>query len=174
MGIGSLKFINNSNSTDGRYAQYLVKSKIFGDGNYNSGEHDSSEFSTFSSVVFIPTKEIIVYENSIKIRSGSFKYNSSSLSAASSSGTSTTLYYQSGSNGPSGSFTGSGIHQGSHIHLDAALSIPAPSGYYAEPGTHNVLHAFRGGLTNDVTGSVTGINIEYQVSRFVSRSVGPF
>tara|TARA_R110000744_G_scaffold348938_1_gene454593 strand:- start:569 stop:1765 length:1197 start_codon:yes stop_codon:yes gene_type:complete len=173
-GVGTNQFVNNSNSTDGRYAQFLLKAKIFGDGNYNEGEVDSSDFSSPPSVVFLPTREIIVYKKGIAIRSGSFKYNASSSEAASSSGATTTLFYQSGSNGPSGSFTGSNINQGSHIYLNANFTTPASSGYYAEPGTHNVLHAFRGGLTSDVTSSAVAGGIEFQVPRFVSRSVGPF
>ena len=68
----------------------------------------------------------------------------------------------------------SNVNQGSHIYLNSNLTTPASSGYYAEPGTHNVLHAFRGGLTSDITGSAIGGAIEVQVPRFVSRSVGPF
>ena len=173
-GVGTVKFVNNENSLDGRYAQYLIKARIYGDGNYQQGQSDRSDFGTSNNFVFVPIKELIVYENNITITSGSFKYNSSSLSAASSSGANVTLFYQSGSNGPSGSFTGSNVNQGSHIYLNANLTTPASSGYYAEPGTHNVLHAFKGGLTSDVTGSAIGGLVEFQVPRFVSRSVGPF
>ena len=128
----------------------------------------------FEPTLFVPTKEIIVYESNITIRSGSFKYNSSSKSAASSSGTSVTLFYQSGSNGPSGSHTGSGYLTGSHIYLSASLNHPAPSGFYAVPNTNNVLHAFKGSTTQDVGGSSVSNGIEHQVPRFVSRSIGPF
>jgi hypothetical protein len=173
-GVGTVKFVNNENSVDGRYAQYLVKARIFGDGNYQLGQNDRSDFGTSNNFAFIPIKELIVYENNITITSGSFKFNASSSEAASSSGANVTLFYQSGSNGPSGSFTGSNVNQGSHIYLNVNLTTPASSGYYAEPGTHNVLHAFKGGLTNDVTGSAIGGAIEFQIPRFVSRSVGPF
>ena len=155
------------------YPTYLIKARIYGDGNYQVGQDDRSDFTTRTNFAFIPTKEIIIYENNITVTSGSFKYNASSSEAASSSGANVTLFYQSGSNGPSGSFTGSNINQGSHIYLNVNLTTPASSGYYAEPGTHNVLHAFRGGLIKDVTGSATS-GIEFQVPRFVSRSVGPF
>mgnify|MGYP001207494248 FL=1 len=173
-GVGTVKFVNNENSLDGRYAQYLIKARIYGDGNYQPGQSDRSDFGTTNNFVFVPIKELIVYENSITITSGSFKFNASSSQAASSSGANVTLFYQSGSNGPSGSFTGSNVNQGSHIYLNANLTTPASSGYYAEPGTHNVLHAFKGGLTSDVTGSAIGGLIEFQVPRFVSRSIGPF
>ena len=173
-GIGVVKFVNNENSLDGRYSQFLIKARIYGDGNYQLGQDNRSDFRTSNNFTFVPIKEIIVYENNITITSGSFKYNSSSAAAASSSGTSVTLFYQSGSNGPSGSFTGSNVNQGSHVYLNVNLTTPASSGYYAEPGTHNVLHAFRGGLINDVTGSVVGSSVEFQIPRFVSRSTGPF
>ena len=103
-GVGTVKFVNNENSLDGRYAQYLVKARIYGDGNYQQGQSDRSDFGTSNNFVFVPIKEIIVYENSITITSGSFKYNASASDAASSSGALVTLFYQSGSNGPSGSF----------------------------------------------------------------------
>jgi hypothetical protein len=174
-GKGTVKYVNDNNSVDGRYISYLVKAKIYGDGEYDPGSKDSSDFYIPSSVVFVPIKEIIVYQNTVKIRSGSFRYNSSSKAVASSSGITTTLYYQSGSNGPSGSFTGSGTpNQGSHIFLNSTLTSPASSGYYAVSGGSDVFHAFKGGLTSDVTGSGVGGTIEYQIPRFVSRSVGPF
>ena len=74
----------------------MVKAKIYGDGEFDPGSKDSSDFKTPNSVVFVPIKEIIVYQNTIKIRSGSFRYNSSSKAVASSSGITTTLFYQSG------------------------------------------------------------------------------
>ena len=173
-GKGTVKYVNDSNSVDGRYVSYLVKAKIYGDGEYDPGSKDSSDFRTPNSAVFVPIKEIIVYQNNVIIGSGSFRYNSSSKAAASSSGITTILYYQSGSNGPSGSFTGSNVNQGSHIFLNDTLTTPASSGYYAVSGGSDVLHAFKGGLTNDVIGSVVGGTIEYQIPRFVSRSIGPF
>ena len=144
-------------------------------GEQDGGESKATDFDNTSSAVFLPTREIIMHKNSVVIRSGSFKYNSSSKTAASSSGTLTTLYYQSGSNGPSGSFTGSNANTGSHIFLNASLTTPASSGFYAIPGNEsNVLHAFRGSTTADVTGSDVKNGIEHQVPRFVSRSIGPF
>ena len=173
-GKGTVKYVNDSNSVDGRYVSYLVKAKIYGDGEYDPGSEDSSDFRTPDSVVFVPIKELIVYQNNVIISSGSFRYNSSSKAVASSSGITTTLFYQSGSNGPSGSFTGSNVNQGSHIFLNNTLTTPASSGYYAVSGGSDVLHAFKGGLTNDVIGSVVGSSVEFQIPRFVSRSTGPF
>jgi len=174
-GIGKLQFINGENSTDGTYVRYLIKGKIFGDGEQDGGESKATDFDTTSSVVFLPTREILIHSSSVIIRSGSFKYNSSSKIAASSSGIATTLYYQSGSNGPSGSFTGSNANTGSHIFLNATLTTPASSGFYAIPGNEsNVLHAFRGGTTSDVTGSAvetTTLRIEHQVPTFSSKSI---
>ena len=173
-GKGTVKYVNNNNSVDGRYVSYLVKAKIYGDGEYDPGSKDNSDFRTPDSVVFVPIKELIVYQNNVIISSGSFRYNSSSKAVASSSGITTTLFYQSGSNGPSGSFTGSNVNQGSHIFLNNTLTTPASSGYYAVSGGSDVLHAFKGGLTNDVIGSVVGSSVEFQIPRFVSRSTGPF
>jgi len=173
-GIGTTQFVNGVNSAAGRYSQFLVKAKIYGDGEHKVGESRAGAFFDPNDILFVPTKEIIVYESNIIIRSGSFKYNSSSKSAASSSGTSVTLFYQSGSNGPSGSHTGSGYLTGSHIYLSASLNHPAPSGFYAVPNTNNVLHAFKGSTTQDVGGSSVSNGIEHQIPRFVSRSVGPF
>ena len=173
-GNGALRFTDGVNSANGDYVQFRVKGKIIGDGGFDAGEENEGDFNDQSKVVFIPTREILVFRNNTIIRSGSFKYNSSSKTAASSSGIVTTLYYQSGSNGPSGSHTGSGLLSGSHIFLDNTFITPASSGFYAVPGTNDVLHAFRGGLTNDITGSAVSGGLEHQVPRFVSRSVGPF
>lgn len=169
-GSGSFQYINGSNITDGFYLRYLVKGKIFGDGEFDHNESQSGDFDLTSSVTFLPIREIIIHSGSVKVRSGSFKFNPTSSAVASSSGVITTLYYQSGSTGPSGSFTGSGAISGSHIFLDVTLQTPASSGYYAVPGTHDVLHAFRGGINNDVTASAVEGGIEHQIPRFVSRS----
>jgi hypothetical protein len=172
IGTGVLNYVNGANNTEGSYLSYLIKGKIFGDGENDSGEVSSSAFSNTSSPVFLPIREIIIYQNDTTVISGSFKYNSSSITAASSSGITTTLYYQSGSSF-SGSFVGNGLLSGSHIFTNSTLTTPASSGYYAVPGTSTVLHAFRGGLNNDVTGAAaeaTPTKTEYQVPRFVSKS----
>lgn len=171
-GSGSLNFINGSDSTDGTYLSFLIKGKIFGDGENDAGETNSTDFEDSSKAVFLPVREIIMHKNDVVVRSGSFNYNSSSITAASSSGISTTLYYQSGS-GTSGSFIGNGLLSGSHIFSNNTLTTAAASGYYAIPGTSTVIHAFRGGLNNDVTGSAaqaTPSKTEHQVPRFVSKS----
>ena len=171
-GVGQLNYINGINSADGDYLKFLVKGKIFGDGENDSGEANAGNFSTTSDPVFLPTREIIIHKNSTVVTSGVFKYNSSSITAASSSGIPTTLFYQSGSSN-SGSFIGNGLSSGSHIFTNTTLTTAASSGYYAIPGTSTVIHAFRGGLNNDVTGAAaeaTPSKIEHQVPRFVSKS----
>ena len=171
-GIGQLNYINGANSADGDYLKFLIKGKIFGDGENDSGEVNAGAFGTTSDPVFLPTREIIIHKNSTVVTSGSFKYNSSSITAASSSGISTTLFYQNGS-GASGSFIGNGLDSGSHIFTDINLTTAAASGYYAIPGTSTVIHAFRGGLNNDVIGAdvnSTPNRIEHQIPRFVSKS----
>lgn len=179
-GEGITQFNNGVNATDGTYVRYLLKGKIFGDGENDAGEVSSSAFTQTASVTFLPTREIVVYSTGSVVRSGSFKYNSSSAAAASQSGITTTLYYASGSNGPSGSFTGSAANTGSHIFLDATFTTAALSGYYAVPGDlKRVLHAFKGGTVSDVTGSGvvelpgTLNGIEFQIPKFTSSSILP-
>lgn len=165
-GVGQLNYINGINSADGDYLSFLVKGKVFGDGENDNGEVSASAFAEPSDPIFLPTREIILHKNSTVVTSGLFKYNSSSITAASSSGISTTLFYQSGSSN-SGSFIGNGLSSGSHIFTNATLTTAASSGYYAIPGTSTVIHAFRGGLNSDITGAAS---TEHQVPRFVSKS----
>tara|TARA_R110000744_G_scaffold375275_1_gene488619 strand:- start:447 stop:1658 length:1212 start_codon:yes stop_codon:yes gene_type:complete len=173
-GQGTVQYINGANAADGTYTRYIVKGKIFGDGENDAGEVSSSVFSNTSSVTFLPTREIVVYSTSSIVRSGSFKYNSSSATLASQSGVTTTLFYASGSNGPSGSFTGSTANTGSHIFLDATFTTAALSGYYIPFGNlKQVLHAFKGGTNNDLTGSGVGSGIEFQIPKFTSSSILP-
>lgn len=173
-GEGLTQYSNGANATDGTYVRYLLKGKIFGDGEFDAGEISSSNFTNTSSVTFLPTREIVVYSTGSVVRSGSFKYNSSSATAASQSGATTVLYYASGSNGPSGSFTGSSANTGSHIFLDATFTTAALSGYYSVPGNlKQVLHAFKGGTTSDLTGSGVASGIEYQIPKFTSSSILP-
>ena len=123
----------------------------------------------------IQVKLVQVHFQTLHLRSGSFKYNSSSATAASQSGVTTTLFYASGSNGPSGSFTGSTANTGSHIFLDATFTTAALSGYYIPMFSNlkQVLHAFKGGTNNDLTGSGVNSGIEFQIPKFTSSSILP-
>ena len=67
-----------------------------------------------------------------------------------------------------------GIKSGSHIFLDATFTTAALSGYYSVPGNlKQVLHAFKGGTTSDLTGSGVASGIEYQIPKFTSSSILP-
>jgi len=171
-GQGILNYINGVNSADGDYLRHLIKGKIFGDGENDNGEINAGKFSDTSDTVFLPIREIIIHKNSTVVTSGTFKYNPTSITAASSSGTPTTLFYQNGS-GASSSYIGNGLKSGSHIFTNSSLTTPASSGYYSIPGTSTVIHAFRGGLNNDVTGANaqnSSDGWEILVPRFVSKS----
>ena len=88
---------------------------------------------------FLENKEIIIYSSSVEVRSGSFQYSATSNEAATGSGVFKTLYYASGSTGPSGSYSGSGVLNtaplSSPLHGDAELRTTASYGHYNVPGT---------------------------------------
>ena len=172
-GVGEIKYVNNVDPEDGTYLRYLIKGKIYGDGEFGADEVSSSAFRDTSSLTFLPTKEIIIYPESTPVRSGSFKYHALTPSLASESGATVTLFYQSGSNGPSGSYTGSGAFSGSHIYLNNTLTTPASSGYYSIPtNLTQVLYAFKGGVSSDLIGTASAaIGYERQVPRFTSSSI---
>ena len=112
-----------------------------------SGDADSGSFYTFA-----PSREIIIYNEShakFEVSSGSFQYSSvlqggtqlALQSAATGSGVFKTLYYHTGTAGPSGSYTGSlstSNPLSSPLHGDAALRTTASYGYYNTPGTTDV------------------------------------
>jgi hypothetical protein len=132
VGVGGMININSSSAADGSYRKFFIKGKIAGDA-------DSGSF-----YGFLPNKEIIIYSSSVVVNSGSFQFSPSTNlvtgpNDATGSGVFKTLYYASGSNGPSGSFTGSGVLNtaplGSPLHSDAALRTTASYGFYHVPGT---------------------------------------
>ena len=133
MGAGNIININESNTTDGTYRRFLIKGRIAGDG--DSG----------SLYSFLPSREIIIYSSSVEVRSGSFQFSPTSSENATGSGVFKILFYASGSTGPSGSYSGSGVLNNapisSPLHSDAELKTTASYGYYNIPGTTIVFTA---------------------------------
>ena len=177
---------NGVNGTDGFYNRDSIKGLVSGEGyNYVSSQPSAGDLS------YLPIKYFVYYSSSQAVQSGVFKYNLSSSTAAL-TGTNTTLYYASASlgKGPSGSYTGSFVgnntkmKSGSHLWLDANLTTPASSGFYAIPGTTTVLGAHLGysnitalgGLALGVSSSITGSSVpvgktEEIVPRWTSKSI---
>ena len=133
VGAGNIININESNTTDGTYRRFLIKGRIAGDG--DSG----------SLYSFLPSREIIIYSSSVEVRSGSFQFSPTSNENATGSGVFKILFYASGSTGPSGSYSGSGVLNNapisSPLHGDAELKTTASYGYYNIPGTTIVFTA---------------------------------
>ena len=132
IGLGSVTNINNSDINQGIYASYALKIKMAGDA-------DSGSLYSFT-----PSREITIYNGAhakFSVSSGSFQYHPTSTTAATGSGTFKTLYYHTGTAGPSGSYTGSlstSNPLSSPLHGDAALKTTASYGYYNTPGTTDV------------------------------------
>jgi hypothetical protein len=127
VGAGGIININSSSASDGTYRKFFIKGRIAGDA--DSG----------SLYSFLENREIIIYSSSVEVRSGSFQYSATSNEAATGSGVFKTLYYASGSTGPSGSYSGSGVLNtaplSSPLHGDAELRTTASYGHYNVPGT---------------------------------------
>jgi len=157
--------INNSNTNSGTYRK-------FGIGGRFAGDADSG-----SLYDFITTREIIIYSSSAVVASGSFLYHPTRPDFAKSSGTPTTIYYQSSSvnAGPSGSYTGSCIIDtapiGSPIHATAALRETASYGYYYNAETDTAFLVSSSAIDNN--GSSFGATTDMIVPRIVSKSVSP-
>ena len=168
--------IQNQNGTtvdnsEGVYFEGNTKGKVFGDGEFGDGEVSSSAFTTNGNALFTPNRNYIVYPSESAVRSGSFRFSTSSATNASASGTASTLYYLKGTTGPSGSYSGAfGVSSGSHIWSNSTLETPASSGYYHIPGTSEVLFAFKQGVTADVT-PTDFRETQHQVPRFTSKSI---
>ena len=127
VGAGDIININSSSASDGTYRKFLMKGRLAGDG-------DSGSFYSF-----LPAREIIIYSSSVEVRSGSFQFSATGNEDATGSGVFKTLFYASGSTGPSGSYSGSGVLNNdplsSPLHNDAALKTTASYGHYNVPGT---------------------------------------
>jgi len=127
IGAGDIININSSSASDGTYRRFLIKGRIAGDG--DSG----------SLYSFLPSREIIIYSSSVEVRSGSFQFSAVGSQEATGSGVFKTLFYASGSTGPSGSYSGSGVLNtaplSSPLHGDAELKTTASYGFYNLPGT---------------------------------------
>ena len=124
VGAGIATNVNGVDGTDGTYTLHGFRARIAGDA-------DSGSLYTF-----LGRSEILVYPRGTQafVRSGSFRYSATSRNEATASGTLKTLFYRSGSNGPSGSYvTASG--KGSPVHSDSDLRFNADAGFYSPPGT---------------------------------------
>lgn len=173
LGEGTKRFVNGVDETDGSYVRFLIKPRIAGDG--DSG----------SAYTFLTSSEIVIYSASALgshgINSGSFQYHPTNINSSTSSGDFRILYYLAGTNGPSGSFTGSETQfqaaesggLGSLIHADPQLQTTASQGYYNLPGTTEVfiVKTTEGLSSNfDNEGVVLGSLVRMEVPRFISKS----
>ena len=157
--------INNSNANSGTYRRFNLTGRFAGDA-------DSGSLYTFAR-----SREIIIYSSSAVVASGSFLYHPTRPDLAKSSGTPTTIYYQSSSvnAGPSGSYTGSCIIDtapiGSPIHATAVLRETASYGYYYNAETDTAFLVSSSAIDNSNTSF--GANARMIVPRIVSKSVSP-
>ena len=162
---------NTHDISEGVYIENIMKGKIIGDGEFGEGEASASAFNTNGNALFTPSKNFLIYPSESIIRSGSFKFSTSSAAYAKASGATTTLYYLKGTTGPSGSYSGAfGVSSGSHIFSNSTLETPASSGYYHIPGTNEVLFAFKQGVTEDFIPTDFRETLEV-VPRFTSKSI---
>jgi hypothetical protein len=205
-------FYNGLNNNSGSYFTSIVKGFITGEGEFGSG--DTSELPE----AFFPLKQIIYFPSTSRVRSGSFIFASESQGTSpvfipgnfnesnntySNGAIKTTIFYagtgSAATDGPSGSFInfekiGENPNvpaSGSHLFLDANLSIPAIAGFYrpVHPDTgsrsgsfrfpsdgsdkQRILHAFIGGVTSSNlynNAAATGIQEEL-IPRFCSQSL---
>tara|TARA_R110001592_G_scaffold358902_1_gene664444 strand:+ start:694 stop:1887 length:1194 start_codon:yes stop_codon:yes gene_type:complete len=158
VGAGSIININSSSASDSTYRKFLIKGRIAGDG--DSG----------SLYSFLSPREIIIYSSSVEVRSGSFQYSATGNNAATASGVFKTIFYASGSTGPSGSYSGSGVLNtaplGSPLHGDAALRTTASYGFYNVPGTTIVFTVSSSQIDNGGFASSGGTMI---IPRFIRK-----
>ena len=178
---GGRNYAGGSDESSGYFYQGDVKGFVSGEGEFGPGElnENSSRFQI---------KKFIYYpKNTLTVRSGSFLFipefspsgnANGAVSALTQAATSTTLYYISGASHTSGAFTGSFCGNaskavsGSHLWLDANLRTPASAGFYAIPGTNQVLAGFIGGVTRSfVIDPTDGGTSRDTVPRFSSKSI---
>ena len=180
---GRIKYYNPNEATgtqklDGVYFEFQLKGIIYGDGEYAPGEVSASAFTSQTDRYYLPIRNFTIFPSNSIITSGVFHYNATSAEPAPSDPSArnlVTLYYISGSTGPSGSYSGSnGNHSGSHLFLDSKLKTAASSGFYAfpNPASNIVFNAFRGGVTSDKTGSnVPSGQVEEFAPRWAKRGI---
>ena len=129
LNVGLHKYVNGTNDKAGEYAEYTFKSRI-------AGDSDSGSLYEFPG-----NNQIIIYPNTARnfITSSTFRYSPGSLTAATTSSITKTLYYYSGSveggsmPGLGGIYTGSvasGLY-GTPVHSDINLRYNADTGSYS-------------------------------------------
>lgn len=136
---GDFVNVNNTNTSDGRFVNYVFKSRLSGDADSGSLYNISTQFPGVG--------QIIVYTKHIadNFNSASFQYNSSSRSAATGSSEFKTLYFYSGSGASSsasadfgfyitGGITTVGVGS-TPLHTDATFRHNADAGFYSPSGS---------------------------------------
>lgn len=137
IGHGIMQNINGINTSDGRFVEFLFKSRLSGDA--DSG----SLYQQFPGL-----GQLIVYTKHMadSFSSASFQYNSSSRDAATGSSEIKTLFFYSGSGASSsasadygfyitGGIPTAGVPNSTPLHTDATFRHNAEAGFYSPSGS---------------------------------------
>lgn len=149
--VGTSVFINGTDDNDGKYARFILKARLFGD-----GEETSFDFDSPGSSQYIPSREFLFYRDEIKVASGGFLHHPTRPDAVVSSGTETTVYWPvSGSTAVQLPYSGTLSQDGTLLYSNALLTQAAANGFYYPTGRATMVGNFNN-TANLVFGAQTG------------------
>ena len=140
VGVGTSIFINGTDASEGQYVRFLLKGKIFGDGEETTF---SASFAQPTSSQFIKQREYVIYPDTIKVASSSFLYHPNRPDRCVNNNVEVTVFYPvSGSTAVVLPFSGSTTQTGTLLYTNAFLTEAAANGFYYPTGRRTLLGDF--------------------------------
>ena len=169
--VGTSVFINGADDNDGKYTRFVVKARLFGD-----GDETTFDFDTPGSSEYIPPREFLFYEDNIKVASGGFLHHPTRPDNVVSLGTEEIVYWPvSSSTAVQLPYSGTLAQNGTLLYSNATLTEAAANGFYYPTGRQTMVGTYNN-TTNLVFGAQSGSylgNTDQLVPRIYTSSFTP-
>lgn len=148
VGLGTSIFINGTNNDEGKFARFILKAKLFGD-----GDETTFNFANSATPEFIAPRQYNFFEDDIKIASGGFLYHPTRPDFVSNFGSESIIYWPvSGSTAVQLPYSGTLAQSGALFYSNATLTQAAANGFYYPTGRRTMVGTF-----NNTTDLVFGL-----------------
>ena len=138
VGVGTTIFINGTNNDEGKFARFVLKGKIFGD-----GDETAFDFTDPTTGEFISPRQYNFFEDDIKVASGGFLYHATRGDSTANFGTESIVYWPvSGSTAVELPYSGTLVQSGTLFYSNATLTEAAANGFYYPTGRRFMVGTF--------------------------------